>query len=805
MNLKGYRLYSLFLFFILSAFLLSGCGGGGSTGVSSSSSSVAVSGAVMGGLSPISGASVVLLSVGSASPLSTGSANSSGQFTLTIPSSASGILYVEAAGGNSNANIQLLAFVSNGKPSSNISGLVVNELTTSAFLEAMQNSGMIVNTNGTITFSSSGTSSPQNAAAQYQGMVTPSGSLNTSNSNLTTAEQNALYFMGDALASCVENSSNCSTLFTDANSAFNMLDAGYNMLLGSNEITSLNSLASGAEPTTGWNYSSTPTTLSFTLPTPSGVTISGMVNSSVQGPPVSGATVTLYSDASNPPSSTGLTATTASNGTFTISGAAPGTYDLIATNTGYQVGRFQGLTVGASPVTGISLILMPSSGIGTASGNPFNITPTITLNSPTPLPGTAVSGSETFNISASETSGNAINLILLRVDGARVGNPSGISSNLSESIDFSQYPLGEIPIMVLVQDTAHNITTMEYDLDNSGSVGSLPTTTFTLSPQAQTFGQDLQALSTNRQILMNKLHLSGSSNILDFPGSKTINLSYLKNEQPSSTAPNTSISVEIGINQTGGTTPSGYTIYRGTSAFGPFTQIGSITFMTNNCGTSDQTCFVDFDSSLTPDVTYYYQVAAYNSSGQETTPVTTPGITVLPAFHVDLVSPGGPAVSGSSPTVLASSSTSPAVVWQDPDGAVGQEQEYDPYILSQTNNFTNTGICGGNTLNGKSPILVVKNGIESSGPPGVSITNSGANISFPYSAFNASMVDLPCSVPLLAGVIYQWDLAESAAQGSYDSSTGKYLAISVGNGEAYLGGESFSTGSDNGPFFFVTP
>jgi hypothetical protein len=506
--------------------------------------------------------------------------------------------------------------------------------------------------------------------------------------------------------------------------------------------------------------------------------------------------------------STGQTAATDSTGAYSFSGIKPGTYDLIAEDgSGYQIARIQNLGVGTAAVSNANLILMPSSGIGTTSGaNPFNVTPTITLNSPTPQPGSTVSGSQIFNISAAETGTgtNAINLILLRINGAKVGI-SSVTSSMNQVVIFSQYPPGSIPVTVLVQDTAHNVTIMYYNVTNASITGSLPTTSFSLSIQAQTFGEDLQALATNRQVLWNKLHLSGNANILEFPGSKEINLSYLKNVKPSSTAPNTSISVEIGINQTGGSTPSGYTIYRSTSFLGPFGNIGGITFGTNNCGTSDQTCFVDFDPSLTPGVTYYYRVTGYNSSGQEISSVTSPGVTVLPAFHVSLVSPGGPAVSGSSPTVMSSSSTSPALVWNDPDGAVGQEQEYDPYILSQTLNFTNTALCGGNTLVGGNPILVVKNGSEASGPSGVSITNSGADISFPYSAFGASTDQNPCTVPLLSGVIYQWDLAEAAALGSYDSTTGQYLAISVGNGEAYTGGESLSTGSDNGPFFFVTP
>ena len=270
----------LIIFFSVSL-LFSSCGKkssslvGTSSGTSSSSSggsALSVSGTVNGGLSPISGSSVALMEAGSASSLSTATTNSSGQFTLTIPSSAAGILYVEAVGGSTNGgannnNIQLLAFVNVGAPSSIISNLVVNELTTSAFMEAMFHFGMVSSAGGTITFTSpANTAAQTNAVAQYNNMVTISGALNTSSTNLTSSDQNSLYFAADALASCVENSGNCSAMMTDTGGASNMIGSLYNLLNNPSETAGLNTLASGMETSTGWSFSSTPTAVSFILP-----------------------------------------------------------------------------------------------------------------------------------------------------------------------------------------------------------------------------------------------------------------------------------------------------------------------------------------------------------------------------------------------------------------------------------------------------------------------------------------------------------------------------------------------------------
>ncbi len=283
----GIKKFGILLIVFLSVSLLfSSCGNksssltGTNSGMSTSSgssgsSALSVSGTVNGGLSPISGASVSLMEAGSASSLSTATTNSNGQFTLTIPSSASGILYIEAVGGSTNGgannnNIQLLAFVNVGTPSSSISNLVVNELTTTAFMEAIFHFGMVSNTSGTITFTSpANTAAQTNAVTQYDNMVTTSGTLNTSSTNLTSSDQNSLYFAADALASCVENSSNCSTLMTDAGGASTMMGSLYNLLNTPSETAGLTTLASGMETSTGWSFSSTPTAVSFILPSAS--------------------------------------------------------------------------------------------------------------------------------------------------------------------------------------------------------------------------------------------------------------------------------------------------------------------------------------------------------------------------------------------------------------------------------------------------------------------------------------------------------------------------------------------------------
>lgn len=546
----------------------------------------------------------------------------------------------------------------------------------------------------------------------------------------------------------------------------------------------------------------------------SGVSISGSITSSVEGPPVAGATLDLVQSSNQ--SSTGKSATSASTGAFSVTGVSAGTYDLIASKTGYSTARYQDVTVASSNLTGLGIPLFPSSGIGTSG-----VTPIITLATGTPGAGASVSGTETFTINVSESGSgnNAISDIILRVGGNSLnlgnGNASAVqnTNTMTQNVNFSQFPAGTLPITIVAQDVAHNTDTMTYTVTNGGSSGST-TATFNVNPLAQTFGGDLQILQHNRHLLWSKYHLLGNPDQLELPSgrshSRVINLSRLSGIKPSSTLSGASIAVTVDIDLTGGAAPAGYNILRATSASGPYTQIGSIpagSVPTGGCMDGNSTCsaeFNDFDPTLSAGTTYYYQAEAYSGSSVGTpSPTSPPGVTILGLFNVSLVSPGGAPSSTAADT--PNTSTQPTLSWQA-SSTVGTEQVYDPFILAQTNNYTSTYLCGGNTLDGDPPLITVSNGMETSGPSsGLTISGNGTVFSFAYSAFSDPSVDNQCTSPLLGGAIYEWNLAESIAQGSESPpGSGTFLAISVGNGEAYEGGESLATGSVNGAFFFTT-
>jgi hypothetical protein len=551
-------------------------------------------------------------------------------------------------------------------------------------------------------------------------------------------------------------------------------------------------------PGCGGHGGSSSTTMAPSAPTT--FTISGFVTSSVNGPPVQGASVSLLQNGS----ATGQSTTSGSDGSFALSNLPAGTYSVFATKSGYAASIYQNVVIGPS-VSDLSLPMFPQNGIGTNG-----LIPTISLGAGTPGPGASVSGLTTFTINVSENGSNpnAILSIILRVGGNRVGGASN-SATLSQVVNFNQFPAGSVPVTIVAQDVAGDVATWTYTVNNSGS-GTAPNVSFYVLPLAQTFGQDLQILNQNRKVFWNKLHLSGNPSILEIPerngAIRTIDLSATpKSLKPSSTVPGTTILVQVSVIYNSGSFPSGYNIYRATSPLGPFTLIGSVP--SSNCGKSGCTdaTFNDLDPSLTPGTTYYYQAAAYNGSSVGTPyPSNPPAVTILPPFHVNLVSPGG--VSGSSAATTANTSTTPTLVWNN-SGPVGVQQVYDPLVLSVTNNYTSTFLCGGNTLGGGSPLVVIKNGSVSS-PSGSTITvsNGGATISFPFSNFQyatSSPNTFGCgTTPLQAGVMYEWDLVESIAQGSPYGSN--FLAISVGNGQAYNGGEALTSGSDNGPFFFTT-
>jgi len=249
------------------ALCLSSCKGSSSAaGVTTPSAgtsgtyATAVSGTVMGGLSPIKNAAIQLFQAGNSSPA--GQAVTTNNGTFSIPGSfSSGLYYLMVTNGNAgsgaNSQIQLMAIV--GAGTSGTSNTTVNELTTAAAGTVLFNFGLL-GSSGNVT-APANANGAANALAQYNNLIS-NGSLNTGNSNLTANQQTSLNSLANALAACVETSGSCSSLYNAATNgstaATSMMIAMYNSLNSPSAtvLTNIYNIAFPLAASTGYTMSS---------------------------------------------------------------------------------------------------------------------------------------------------------------------------------------------------------------------------------------------------------------------------------------------------------------------------------------------------------------------------------------------------------------------------------------------------------------------------------------------------------------------------------------------------------------------
>jgi hypothetical protein len=216
---------------ILGIFLLiAACQGGvtpGSPGVSGGTSGAgSYTGVVIGGNSPIEGSTVTLYKAGqgvSATPLGSGTTDSSGEFTINYSGGLStDTFYLEADGGtpqgtsSSNSAIKLFAAVGAGNGFQSLGELyTINELTTAALAQAAHqfwNPGTLT---GFANISGNPTNALTAAVNTALAMVKNDGSFTT---NAQASAGPALNAIADMLAACVQSgsdtSSECQTLLT---------------------------------------------------------------------------------------------------------------------------------------------------------------------------------------------------------------------------------------------------------------------------------------------------------------------------------------------------------------------------------------------------------------------------------------------------------------------------------------------------------------------------------------------------------------------------------------------------------------
>ena len=372
------------------------------------------------------------------------------------------------------------------------------------------------------------------------------------------------------------------------------------------------------------------------IPTPQGnAKIEGIVSDSERGSPLSSTLVTIKE--------TGQKTTTNSEGNFSIS-LPGGTYTVILTKEGYGESKAQSVKVASGAAATVDMIEMPL------------INPSWGKTSPT-IDISGISDGEvidiTKNIRVNVQGDNDIKLIKFNL-----GNKYAIpymsvrdQSSLTASLNPSLIPPDGTYINIYACDENNNISEITMALKGSSS-GMAPPSKAPDSVYAQsyTFGE-APGKGKGKAIL---------------PGGKLIELSAIP----------PGASCFVVVNWNGVEEAYGYKISRATGQTGPFSPAGIIA-----PGKPEQKeyNFIDWDPAFTkPGQTLYYQITPYNSGGTGPTSSTTPQLTILDVFKVNLFSPDNDLVS-----------TVPALSWSY-NNPVGEKREYDVYILEQNGNDVKT-------------------------------------------------------------------------------------------------------------------
>jgi len=371
---------------LLSVLFISCTKSGALTGTTTSSGSFSnnVTGTVNGGLSPVIGATVALYITGNATPLASATTSSSGAFSLAYTSPGSGLLYLAASGGNTgsqstNSNLQLLSILGSGANAP--TSILINEMTTAAFMNVSYNYGGVRDSGGAVTFTSVNAAGNSNMIAQYNNLIT-NGS---SNASLSASNQNILGAMANAVAACVEIPANCSVLFNNAPSATQsaatgIYDALFNIISANPiNITNLYNLGRTVQSSTGIVTAGSNASLLNTQPIVTTNTFSGSFNGPIAVaidasgnawiPNLSGTTVVELNS-----SGTVLGTTAVGSGPAGIAIDASGNVWVTANNNLVELNS-QGTVIGTFSAAGANRVAIDSTGnlwvIGT-QGLKFN-------------------------------------------------------------------------------------------------------------------------------------------------------------------------------------------------------------------------------------------------------------------------------------------------------------------------------------------------------------------------------------------------------------------------------------------------
>ncbi len=360
--------------------------------------------------------------------------------------------------------------------------------------------------------------------------------------------------------------------------------------------------------------------------------ISGIVTNTRGGPAIDGATVTA----------SGTTATTSSQGAYTLSPLNPTTYDVLASKPGMAASKLQGVIVQAGQTTTANLIMRsvfdPTKPVSA---------PTISVTGLSQ--GQTVAGSISFTVNV--TASNPVKQIAVRAANMNALPQASVTdtSTVVFTLNSAALANGSGFVDIIAYDLNQNLAewVIGFTVNNAVS-GTPPAVPTGLALVAVTTGQSLSLFTAQRAQRFSTLGITQDPNVLNVNG-RSINLL---------TAPsNATLFVESSWNPQADAV--GYRVFRSSAATGPFVQVAE----------RNSTFYDDADPSLTPGVAVYYQISAFNAGGQSAMTAAVV-VTPLPAFNLNLASPANNATS--VPTV-------PTLAWA-PTTLVGTSQSYDIFV-----------------------------------------------------------------------------------------------------------------------------
>ncbi len=364
------------------------------------------------------------------------------------------------------------------------------------------------------------------------------------------------------------------------------------------------------------------TVIPLEVGTPGSLTLN--VVDGIGGPFLDGADVTLVGPSN-------LSDTTDADGTVIFPTVLPGSYTIDVTDVGYATSRIRDFTMTLDDQTIELPVYRAATDFRSLTPPAISvdgIVPGGTYTSPRSVTATAVGDNP--------IAGNSDRFgLAVGVDGpADSANAVAVSGNgsLAFTFDSEDLPDGPVTVTFVAYDNNNNRTQYSFDVNTAGGNGSAPfQSVFNFDVnfvEATTWGVQQPFYSTS------EMH-------------------------PLAAGADSTIQVRISVDRLA-TTISGLRVYRSNTASGPFIPIGRTTTIINvdddgdpaTPGTKEVFFFSDTSSILTPGEDYFYRFAYFNGAGEGPSTGSTHGVTILPAYRLNLTTPADQAGNVANPVTL---------------------------------------------------------------------------------------------------------------------------------------------------------